>query len=78
MEGGTFFAILGPAKMPRRVVHTLNREINRALQMPDVRERLTALGTEIAGGTPEALAATISKEVQKWSKLVKDRNLKFE
>ena len=78
VEGGTFFAILGPAKMPRNVVDTLNREINRALQMPDVRERLTALGTEIAGGTPEALAATISKEVQKWSKLVKDRNLKFE
>ena len=78
VEGGTFFAILGPAKMPRHVVDTLNREINRALQMPDVRERLTALGTEIAGGTPEALAATISKEVQKWSKLVKDRNLKFE
>ncbi|HZO04669.1 MAG TPA: tripartite tricarboxylate transporter substrate binding protein [Burkholderiales bacterium] len=78
VEGGTFFAILGPAKMPRNVVDTLNREINRALQMPDVRERLTALGTEIAGGTPEALGATISKEVQKWSKLVKDRDLKFE
>ena len=46
--------------------------------MPDVRERLTALGTEIDGGTPEALAATISKEVQKWSKLVKERDLKFE
>ena len=78
VEGGTFFAILGPANMPRNVVDTLNREINRALQLPDVRERLTALGTEIAGGTPEALAATVSKEVQKWSRLVKDRNLKFE
>jgi len=78
VEGGTFFAILGPAKMPRGVVDTLNREINRALQMPDVRERLTALGTEIVGGTPEALGATITREVAKWSKLVKDRNLKFE
>ena len=78
VEGGTFFAILGPAKMPRGVVETLNREVNRALQLPDVRERLTSLGTEIAGGTPEALAATISREVQKWSKLVKERNLKFE
>ena len=78
VEGGTFFAILGPAKMPRGVVDTLNREINRALQLPDVRERLTALGIEIAGGTPEALAATIASDVQKWSKLVKDRNLKFE
>jgi len=78
VEGGTFFAILGPAKMPPNVVETLNREINRALQQPDVRERLTALGIEIAGGSPEALAATIQRDVQKWSKLVKDRNLKFE
>ena len=78
VEGGTFFAILGPAKMPRSVVDTLNREVNRALQLPDVRERLGALGIEIAGGTPEALAATIASDVQKWSKLVKDRNLKFE
>ena len=78
VEGGTFFAILGPAKLPRGIVDTLNREINRALQLPDVRERLTALGIEIAGGTPEALAATIAGDVQKWSQLVKDRNLRFE
>jgi tripartite-type tricarboxylate transporter receptor subunit TctC len=78
VEGGTFFAVLGPAKMPRAVVEVLNREVNRALQLPDVRERLTALGTEIAGGTPEALSAAIASEVQKWSKLVKDRNLKFD
>jgi tripartite-type tricarboxylate transporter receptor subunit TctC len=78
VEGGTFFAILGPAKMPRNAVDTLNREVNRALQMPDVRQRLTALGTEIAGGTPEALGEVVVREVQKWSKVVKDRNLKFE
>ena len=78
VEGGTFFAMLGPAKMPRNVADTLNREVNRVLQMPDVRERLASLGAEIVGGTPEALGATISDEVQKWSKLVKDRNLRFD
>lgn len=78
VEGGTFFAVLGPAKMPRQVVEVLNREVNRALQMPDVRERLIALGTEIVGGTPAQLSAAISSEVQKWSKLVKERNLKFD
>jgi tripartite-type tricarboxylate transporter receptor subunit TctC len=78
VEGGTFFAILGPAKMPRNVVATLNREVNRALQMPDVRQRLTALGTEIAGGTPEELGEIVAREVQKWARVVKDRNLRFE
>ena len=78
VEGGTFFAVLGPAKMPRPIVDTLNREVNKALQLPDVRERLTALGTEIVGGTPEQLASAVQAEVDKWSKLVKDRNLKFD
>ncbi|HEX2565846.1 MAG TPA: tripartite tricarboxylate transporter substrate binding protein [Burkholderiales bacterium] len=78
VEGGTFFALLGPAKMPHAAVETLNREVNRALQLPDVRERLTSLGTEIAGGPPEALAATVKREVEKWAKVVKDRGLRFE
>ena len=78
VEGGTFFALLGPAKMPHQAVETLNREVNRALQLPDVRERLTSLGTEIAGGPPEALAATVKREVEKWAKVVKDRGLRFE
>ncbi len=78
VEGGTFFAILGPAKMPRPVVEVLNREVNRALQLPDVRERLTALGTEIAGGTPEALGETVRREVEKWTRVVKDSGLRFE
>jgi tripartite-type tricarboxylate transporter receptor subunit TctC len=78
VEGGTFFAILGPARMPRSVVDTLNREVNRALKMPEVRQRLTALGTEIEGGTPEALAERVSREVGKWAKLVKDRHLTFQ
>jgi tripartite-type tricarboxylate transporter receptor subunit TctC len=78
VEGGTFFAILGPAGMPRPVVDTLNREINRALKLPDVRERLTSLGTEIAGGTPEALGEIVRREVAKWTKVVKDSNLKFQ
>ena len=78
VEGGTFFAILGPAKLPRAIVDTLNREINRSLEMSEVRERLTGLGIEIAGGTPEALAATISRDIEKWSKLVHERNMKFD
>jgi tripartite-type tricarboxylate transporter receptor subunit TctC len=78
VEGGTFFAILGPANMPRPVVDTLNREVNRALKLPDVRERLTSLGTEIAGGTPEELGEIVRREVARWTKVVKDSDLKFQ
>ena len=78
VEGGTFFALLGPARLPPPVVEILNREVNRAIQLPDVRERLAALGTEAVGGTPELLAGTIANELQKWAQLVKARNLKFD
>ena len=78
VEGGTFFALLGPAKLPANIVATLNGEVNRALLLPDVRERLAALGAEAVGGTPESLAATIGMELQKWAALVKARTLKFD
>lgn len=78
VEGGTFFALLGPAKLPAHVVETINREVNRALLLPEVRDRLAALGAEAVGGTPELLATTIAQELQKWSQLVRVRNLKFD
>ena len=60
------------------MVETLNREINRAIQLPEVRERLAALGTEAVGGSAEARSDTINRELQKWDQLVKARNLKFD
>jgi tripartite-type tricarboxylate transporter receptor subunit TctC len=78
VEGGTFFALLGPAKLPAHIVTTLNREVNKALALPEVREKLIGLGTEPVGGAPELLGTTITKEVQKWKRLVQARNLKFD
>ena len=77
--GWVFFCLLGVnLNIICAIVNTLNREINRALLLPDVRERLVALGTEVAGGTPEQLAKAVADEVSKWARLVKDRNLKFD
>jgi tripartite-type tricarboxylate transporter receptor subunit TctC len=78
VEAGTFFSIMGPAQMPPEIVRTLNREINEALALPEIREKLAALGTEVVGGTPEALADTVAKELAKWRDVVRDRNLKLE
>ena len=78
VEGGTVFALLGPAKLPPEIVATLNRAINTVLDMPDVRERLAAIGVEQVGGSSEVLASTIRNELQKWARLVQSRNLKFD
>ena len=78
VEGRTYFAPLGLARLPANVVEILTREVNRAIQLPDLRERLAALGTKAVGGTPELLAGTIANELQKWAILVNVRNLKFD
>jgi tripartite-type tricarboxylate transporter receptor subunit TctC len=78
VEGGTFFALLGPAKLPPNVVELLNREVNRVLETPDIREKLALQGVEPVGGPPERLAQVIRKELDKWSQLVKTASLKFD
>jgi tripartite-type tricarboxylate transporter receptor subunit TctC len=77
-DASTFFGIFAPAGTPRSVVMRLNEDINRALQTPDMRERLAAVGAEPGGGSPELLGQAVAAEVAKWTKLVRERNLRFE
>ena len=71
-----WFAVVAPAKTPDAVLQKLNREINRILQMPEVKANLAADGAEPAGGTPEELAASIREGVEKWGRIVKELGLK--
>ena len=56
----------------------LNTEINRILGLADVKERFTASGIDIAGGTPETFDKHIREQVMTWGKVVKDANIKAE
>jgi len=69
-----WFGIAAPARTPRAIVDKLNREINRALTFPDVRQRLAELDLEPAPGTPEAFRAMVKAEATKVSRLI-DRGL---
>lgn len=73
----SWFAVLAPAKTPAATVAQLNREINRILQLPDVKASLAADGAEPAGGTPEQLAASIREGAAKWGKLIQQLNVKL-
>ena len=51
----------------------LNSTINRILQVPEIRDRLSVQGSaEVVGGTPEQLAAFQKAEIAKWAKVIKD------
>ena len=71
-EATSWFAVFAPAGAPRDVVMKLNAEILRVFKLPDVVDKLRALGLEPWLTTPEELAAYQQKEIVKWAKVVKD------
>lgn len=73
----SWFAIMTRAGAPSANVARLNGELNRILQLPDVRARLLAIGAEPAGGSVGELAAHLRSERAKWGQVIKDANIKL-
>ena len=69
---------VAPKGTPPDVVAKLNAAISRAMSMPSVRDRILSQSNELGGGSPADFAAFISSESAKWSKLVRERNIRFE
>lgn len=69
-EATTWFGVFAPAKTPREIVMRLNAEINRVLQVRELRERLMSQGAEPRGSTPEQFESYVKSEIAKWSKVV--------
>jgi tripartite-type tricarboxylate transporter receptor subunit TctC len=77
-EAGTWYALVAPADTPREALTRLHDATVRALQLPDVREKLKAQGAEILSGTPQDAAAYIRAEVLKFEKVVKASGARVE
>jgi len=77
-EAVNWFAIIGPKGVPRAIVERMNREIARAVRLPDVVERLSADGLVPIGGSPEELHAQIKKEIAQWREVVLRAKIKVE
>ena len=77
-EADTLTGILAPAGTPTPIIRSLNSEIKRAVERPDVRDKLTVLGFEPVLNTPEEFSARIQTEMAKWEKVVRDARIKIE
>jgi len=73
-----WFGWLAPAKTPRTIVTRLNAEIVKALNLPEVRERLLSQSSEPVGDSPQAFGAFIKSERDKWSGVIKRAGIKIE
>lgn len=70
-------AILAPKGTPKHVVALWNKDLNRVLQMPDVKARMDSLGLDVVGGTPAQLRDVLVQDIAKWKKVVKAANIKL-
>src|SRR3954470_2130800 len=77
-EAAGWFGVLSPAGTPPAVVAKLNTEINRILELPEVKTSLANDGAEPAGGTPAQMAQSARAESVKWNKLIRELNLRVE
>lgn len=75
-EVNTWQGMLAPAATPRAIIARLNGEAVRALQQPDVQERLTTQGYRTVGNSPAEFAIVIKNEIAKWAKVVKAAGIK--
>lgn len=77
-EAGAWFGLLAPAGTPKAIVAQLSAESARILKLPDVSKRISELGAEPVGSTPEEFAALIQSEIAKWAKVIKDANVELQ
>jgi tripartite-type tricarboxylate transporter receptor subunit TctC len=73
---GGWFGIIGPAGVPKEIVALLNKEVNWALQQPDIRDRMKKLGLEIHTEPPEFFTELMRKDFENWGKVVKGMGFK--
>jgi tripartite-type tricarboxylate transporter receptor subunit TctC len=69
-EASAWNGVAAPLKTPPAVIERLNREINAAVVVPEVRQRLQDLGVDAKGSTPEGLRGVLVSEITKWQKVI--------
>ena len=73
-----WYGVIAPAATPAPIVDRLNAEMVKAFKRPDVQQRLTDMGAEYVGSSPQALSKQLANDVRTWAKWVKDAGVKEE
>jgi tripartite-type tricarboxylate transporter receptor subunit TctC len=77
-ESAAWFAVVAPPKTPRAIVDKINADMNEALRDPAILDRLKQLSAEPIGGTPQATAAYMREEIERWHNVIKAANIKLD
>ncbi len=77
-EVSPWFAVFAPAGTPPDVIAKLNKVLNDGMKDPDTLKKLESIGAEPIGTSPQELATHLNKEVDRWGKLIKERNIRMD
>jgi tripartite-type tricarboxylate transporter receptor subunit TctC len=76
--GDAWHGLLAPAGTPQAIVDKIAADTAKVLAMPEVREKLAAIGLEAVGNTPAEFGAIVRKDYEKWGKVIRDANIKLD
>jgi tripartite-type tricarboxylate transporter receptor subunit TctC len=76
MEIALWAGLLAPAGTPQPIIRRLQEEVARVMKLPEIRERITALGVDPASSTPEEFSRLIASDIAKWTAVAKAANIK--
>jgi tripartite-type tricarboxylate transporter receptor subunit TctC len=74
----TWWGIVAPAGVSKDIVNKLNSEMVKAIRQPDAKEKISSVGADTVGNTPEEFAAFIRSETEKYARIVKAANIKLD
>ena len=74
-ESETMQGVFAPAGTPKAIIDRLNKEITKAMALPDVKDKCAQLGFDPVANSPEEFTAYIKKEVEKWGKVIKEAKI---
>jgi tripartite-type tricarboxylate transporter receptor subunit TctC len=77
-ESAAWYAMVAPPKTPAQIVNKINADINEVLRQPEMLPHLAEWSAEAIGGTPQATAAYMREEVERWNKVIKAAGVKLE
>ena len=75
-EAVSWYALVGPANMPKDVTAKIQSDIAKALQLPDVKEKLANLGVDAVGSTPEQLRIAMKADYDRYGAIIRKLNIK--
>jgi tripartite-type tricarboxylate transporter receptor subunit TctC len=77
-ETVTWFGFVAPTNTPKDIVAKLNVEINKALQTPEVKKKLSDQGADILGGSSDQFGALIKSDIARWAPVIKESGAKLD